>query len=95
VVVVPPEAITSFLHPMEVGELWGVGEKTRDLLLRFGLVTVGDVAHTPARHLQRAVGAALGSHLTSWPGAPTVASSPRAAPPTTREVHGRQRDLRP
>ncbi len=63
VVVVPPEAITSFLHPMEVGELWGVGEKTRDLLLRFGLVTVGDVAHTPLATLQRAVGAALGSHL--------------------------------
>jgi DNA polymerase-4 len=63
VVVVPPEAITSFLHPMEVGELWGVGEKTRDLLHRFGLVTVGDVAHTPLRTLQRAVGDHLGSHL--------------------------------
>ena len=37
--------------------------KTRDLLLRFGLVTVGDVAHTPLATLQRAVGAALGSHL--------------------------------
>ncbi len=48
---------------MEVGELWGVGEKTRDLLHRFGLVTVGDVAHTPLRTLQRAVGDALGSHL--------------------------------
>jgi DNA polymerase-4 len=63
VVVVPPEAITSFLHPMEVGELWGVGEKTRDLLHRFGLVTVGDVAHTPLHTLQRAVGHHLGSHL--------------------------------
>jgi DNA polymerase-4 len=63
VVVVPPEAITSFLHPMEVGELWGVGDKTRDLLLRFGLVTVGDLAHTPLPTLQRAVGDALGSHL--------------------------------
>jgi DNA polymerase-4 len=63
VVVVPPEAITSFLHPMEVGELWGVGEKTRDLLLRFGLVTVGDLAHTPLPTLQRAVGDSLGRHL--------------------------------
>ena len=63
VVVVPPEAITSFLHPMEVGELWGVGEKTRDLLQRFGLRTVGDVAHTPLTTLQRAVGDGLGSHL--------------------------------
>jgi DNA polymerase-4 len=68
VVVVPPEAITSFLHPMGVGELWGVGEKTRDLLLRFGLVTVGDLAHTPLETLQRAVGAALGTqlHALAW-----------------------------
>ena len=63
VVVVPPDAITSFLHPLDVGELWGVGEKTRDLLHRLGLVTVGDVAHTPLRTLQRAVGDHLGSHL--------------------------------
>jgi DNA polymerase IV len=63
VVVVPPERITSFLHPLDVGELWGVGEKTQAMLNRLGLVTVGDVAHTPLRTLQRAVGAGLGSHL--------------------------------
>ncbi len=63
VVVVPPEAMTSFLHPLDVGELWGVGEKTREVLHRLGLLTVGDVAHTPLRTLQRAVGAGLGSHL--------------------------------
>ena len=63
VVVVPPAEVTSFLHPLDVGELYGVGEKTRDLLHRLGLITVGDVAHTPLRTLQRAVGSALGSHL--------------------------------
>ena len=63
VVEVPPEEITSFLHPLDVGELWGVGEKTRAMLHRLGLVTVGDVAHTPLRTLQRAVGDGLGSHL--------------------------------
>jgi DNA polymerase-4 len=63
VVVVPPGEITSFLHPLDVGELYGVGEKTRAMLHRLGLVTVGDVAHTPLRTLQRAVGAGLGSHL--------------------------------
>ncbi len=63
VLVVPPESVTSFLHPLDVGELWGVGEKTRAMLHRLGLVTVGDVAHTPLRTLQRAVGASLGSHL--------------------------------
>ena len=56
VVVVPTDRVTSFLHPLDVGELWGVGEKTREQLHRLGLVTVGDVAHTPLPTLQRALG---------------------------------------
>ena len=63
VVVVPPDEITSFLHPLDVGELWGVGEKTQAMLHRLGLVTVGDIAHTPVRTLQRALGDHLGRHL--------------------------------
>ncbi len=63
VVVVPTHAVTSFLHPLDVGELWGVGEKTQAMLHRLGLRTVGDVAHTPVRTLRRAVGDHLGSHL--------------------------------
>ncbi|MCD4534749.1 DNA polymerase IV [Nocardioides sp. cx-169] len=63
VVVVPPEQITSFLHPLDVGELYGVGEKTQAMLHRLGLIRVGDVAHTPLRTLQRAVGDALGRQL--------------------------------
>jgi len=68
VVVVPPQEITSFLHPLDVGELYGVGEKTQAMLHRLGLVTVGDIAHTPLRTLQRAVGHHLGAHLheLSW-----------------------------
>jgi DNA polymerase IV len=63
VVVVPSEEVTSFLHPLDVGELWGVGEKTRAQLHRLGLYTVGDLAHTPARTLQRALGPGIGAHL--------------------------------
>jgi DNA polymerase-4 len=63
VVVVPPDAVTAFLHPLDVGELWGVGEKTAAMLHRLGLMTVGDVAHTPLATLQRAVGPALGTRL--------------------------------
>ncbi len=63
VVVVRAEDITSFLHPLDVGELYGVGEKTQAMLHRLGLVTVGDVAHTPLRTLQRAVGDGLGRQL--------------------------------
>ena len=63
VFVCPPSSITTLLHPLDVGELYGVGEKTRELLHRLGLVTVGDLAHTPVRTLQRAVGDHLGRHL--------------------------------
>jgi DNA polymerase IV len=58
-----PSSVTTLLHPLDVGELYGVGEKTSELLHRLGLVTVGDVAHTPVRTLQRAVGDHLGRHL--------------------------------
>jgi len=63
VVVVPPAEVTSFLHPLDVGELYGVGDKTRTLLHRAGLVTVGDVAHTPLPALQQTMGRHLGRHL--------------------------------
>jgi DNA polymerase IV len=61
--VVPPEEVTSFLHPLDVAELWGVGEKTQAMLHRLGLKTIGDLAHTPERTLCRAVGDSLGRHL--------------------------------
>ncbi len=68
VVVVPPHTVTSFLHPLDVGALWGVGEKTAQMLNRLGLATVGDIAHTPLATLQRAVGAGLGAqlHQLAW-----------------------------
>jgi DNA polymerase-4 len=66
-VVRPPE-VMDFLHPLPVGALWGVGQKTEEVLLRLGLRTVGDLAHVPAKTLQRALGAAAGAHLheLSW-----------------------------
>ena len=68
IVVVPPSAVTTFLHPLDVGELWGVGEKTSELLHRLGLSTVGDVAHTPMTTLQRAVGVGMARqlHQLAW-----------------------------
>ena len=60
VLVVPPREVTRFLHPLDVGELYGVGEKTREQLHRLGLRTVGDVAHTPLATLQRGIGVAAG-----------------------------------
>jgi len=68
VLVVPPDEVTTFLHPLDVEELWGVGEKTASLLHRLGLMRVGDVAHTPLPTLHRAVGVAMGTqlHQLAW-----------------------------
>jgi DNA polymerase-4 len=67
-IVVPAADVVAFLHPLPVGALWGVGEKTELALTRLGLRTVGDIAHTPRSTLVRALGQATGSHLhaLSW-----------------------------
>ena len=61
--VVPAGEVISFLHPLPVGALWGVGDRTEAVLLGLGLKTVGDIANTPVTTLQRAVGPAVGAHL--------------------------------
>ena len=63
--VVPADDVVSFLHPLPVGALWGVGEKTETVLSGLGLHTVGDLAHTPASTLVRALGPAAGAHLAA------------------------------
>jgi DNA polymerase IV len=68
VLVVPAQEVVPFLHPLPVEELWGVGGKTGAQLRRYGMVTVGDVAHTPLGTLRRAIGHATGSrlHALAW-----------------------------
>ncbi len=63
--VVPADGVVAFLHPLPVGALWGVGDKTEEVLARLGLRTVGDLANTPESTLQRALGHAAGSHLAA------------------------------
>jgi DNA polymerase IV len=63
--VVRHDDVVSFLHPLPVRALWGVGEKTGEVLDRLGLRTVADLAHTPAATLRRALGPALGAHLAA------------------------------
>jgi DNA polymerase-4 len=67
-IIVPRESVVAFLHPLPVGALWGVGERTEEVLTRLGLRTIGDIAHTPRSTLERALGPAAGAHLAalSW-----------------------------
>lgn len=63
--VVPADDVTSFLHPLPVDALWGVGATTSETLRRLGLRTVGDIAVMPRSTLERAIGEAMGAHLHS------------------------------
>ena len=65
---VPPHKVVSFLHPLPVGALWGVGAQTESRLRHLGLRTVGDVARVPRSTLARAFGPAQARQLVdlSW-----------------------------
>jgi len=78
--VVPSDRVIAFLHPLPVGALWGVGEKTEEVLVRLGLLTVGDIAHTPLDTLVRALGPASGNHLhdLAWGRDPRHVTPPAA-----------------
>ena len=57
------DRVLTFLHPLPVGELWGVGPKTNEELQRLGLRTVGEIADTPVETLKRALGEGAGESL--------------------------------
>jgi len=60
---IQPDRILTFLHPLSVSAIWGVGPKTSEALQRLGLRTVEDVAKTPRETLIRALGEANGASL--------------------------------
>jgi DNA polymerase-4 len=61
--VVAPARALEFLHPLPVEALWGVGERTAEVLRRLGLRTVADVAQAPPGLLRQGVGEAAAAHL--------------------------------
>ncbi len=63
VLVVEPGAELTFLHPLPVQAMWGVGPATLERLQRIGVRTVGDLARLGETTLISAVGRAHGRHL--------------------------------
>ena len=61
--VVPVSGVTEFLHLLPVEALWGVGDRTAEVLRRLGLRLVGDVASAPVGMLRQALGEAAATHL--------------------------------
>lgn len=79
--VVSADKVIEFLHPLPIGALWGVGEKTAEQLSRLGLVTVADIANTPVKTLTRVIGQGAAEHLyeLAW------ARDPRKVTPNQAE----------
>jgi DNA polymerase IV len=62
-VVVPRDQVLEFLHPLPVGALWGVGQRTAERLAGVGLERVADVAAAGLPRLRRTLGVAAAEHL--------------------------------
>jgi DNA polymerase IV len=60
---VPPDEELTFLHPLPVRRLWGVGVVTADKLRSYGITTVAEVAELSESTLASLVGAAMGRQL--------------------------------
>ena len=77
---VRPDQVETFLHPLPVEAMWGVGAKTAERLHNLGITTVGDLAHTPRGGLRRTFGPHAGGMLRdlAWgrDGRQVVASEP-------------------
>jgi DNA polymerase IV len=63
VLVVGDGEVLSFLHPLAVSELWGVGPVTLGRLNRHGVETVGDLARLPVGAVVSSLGSSAGQHL--------------------------------
>jgi DNA polymerase-4 len=61
--VVPADRVMEYLRPLPVSALWGVGERSAEVLQRLGLTTVGDLEEAPFGMLRAALGEAAATHL--------------------------------
>ncbi len=64
-VVIDPATELEFLHDLPVELMWGVGPVTKERLAEMGVHTIGELAETPGRSLERLLGRAIGGRLTA------------------------------
>jgi DNA polymerase IV len=63
--VVPSGEEASFLEPLPVERMWGVGPKATARLHAQGLRTIGDLARSPAARLHRVLGTSWGAEIVA------------------------------
>ena len=61
--VIEAGAVQSFLRPLPVGRLWGVGKVTEESLARLGLKTIGDVERAGVEAIRPSLGIDSATHL--------------------------------
>jgi DNA polymerase IV len=64
-VLVDPDTELDFLHNLPVELMWGVGPVTKAQLAEIGVLTIGQLAKTPGRSLERLLGPAASEKLTA------------------------------
>jgi DNA polymerase IV len=64
-VVVEPGTERTFLEPLPVGLIWGVGPVAEQRLAQRGITTIGQLAQTPSRALEHLLGTAVGAKLSA------------------------------
>jgi DNA polymerase-4 len=80
-VVIDPATELEFLHDLPVELMWGVGPVTKTRLAEAGVHTIGELAETPGRSLERLLGRAIGSRLgaLAWNHDPREVNTQRRA----------------
>jgi DNA polymerase-4 len=64
-VVVDPETELDFLHELPVELMWGVGPATKARLAKIGVATIGQLAESSPKSVERLLGRAVGQKLTA------------------------------
>jgi DNA polymerase-4 len=64
-VVIDPATELAFLHDLPVGLMWGVGPATKKALAAAGVETIGQLAQSSPRSIERLLGRAVGRKLSA------------------------------